>query len=202
MSSQTFLKRYVKRITVAQQSVDIPGAGSFIFVESASQAFQIQIDQKQRSDVKGRFKLNYAPDEFRRLTIYNTGTATLTVIIWIGAGGISYDEIVIPQTVITGQTVALADDGEMSCVGVNASGQRRKQITITLRPSLAGRVEVYSIDSAGVKDDLLAIVAASSSGGGFAIETDVDLIIRNKTGGAISSTVDPRDIAVAETFYV
>lgn len=198
MALQTFLKRYVKAVA-AGKDLRIPGKGDFIFVESASKTFSLQRDDGQRMDVKGRFKLRFAPDVFQALIVTNlSSTETLYFTIWIGAGDISYDEIVLPATTLVGQVVALADGASMDLPGVNASGQRRKQVTITLRPALAGRVEVYDDDN----DTLLAIVAAASSGGGFAIETDANLRIKNKTGVAIASEVDPRDIAVSESWYL
>lgn len=198
MALQTYLKRYVKAIG-AGKSLRIPGKGDFFFIESASKTFTIQRDDGQSMDAKGRFKLRFTPEVFTSLTITNlSATDTLFVTLWIGSGDISYDEIVLPQTTLIGQVVTLADGATLVLPGVNDDGQRRKQVTITLRPALAGRIEVYDNDN----NTLLAIVAAASSGGGFAIETDANLRLKNKTGLAIDSETDPRDIAVSETWYL
>jgi hypothetical protein len=193
---ETFLKDCT-RVVLPGESVTIPGAGAFIFVESASVAFELQPDDRRRVRAKAKFKMRFAP--FTALNIFNThATKTLKIIIWIGTGEVDYNEIFLPQTELIPHDITLANLATLDLPGVNSSQQVRKQITVTLGPSIPGRVELYNADT----ETIVAIISASSSGGGFCIETSQDLILRNKTGQALSSLVDTIDIAVASTWYI
>lgn len=193
--SETFLKQCQRKV-LPGESVAIPGAGELIFVETASIPFEMQAGEGRRVQAKGKFKLRFQP--FTQLFIFNThATRTLTVILWIGTGDVDYNELFLPATVVIPQRVQLAHLATLDLPGVNSDGQRRKQVTVTLGPSVPGRVEVYQSSSSRI----IAIIAASSSGGGFCIETDDDLILRNFTTQFISSETDTKDIALCETFY-
>lgn len=199
---ETYLNR-IQRTIAAGASLVIPGDGNFIFVESASNYFELQPEDRRTIQLKGRFKALFEP--FRRITLTNTSsTEKLTVVLWIGKGDISYDEIVLPQTVMVGADIDLDAGEEQDFAGVDSQGRRRKQFTLTLRPGLDGHghIAVYEIAEIGQVADgeLIAIIGAASAGGGFAIETDQNLRIVNNMDVNVNST-DP-DIAVAETRYL
>ncbi len=199
MALDTYLKR-VKKIIPASGQMKVSGVGELVFVESASGFFQLQADNRQPIQIKSRFKIRM--QEFRDLTITNeSSTNELTVVLWIARGDVDYNEIVLPQTVCTNFPIDLANNANVKIPGIDSDGRRRKQLTITLRPSLAQNVQIYDGDPTGT-GLLLAIIGASSSGGGFAIETDGDVWLKNVTGGAIVSTGAAPDIGVMQTFYV
>lgn len=199
---QTYLNRY-ERTVGASKNLIIPGDGDFVFVESASRFFSLQPEDRSTLQTKGRFKMRLEP--FRRLTVTNlSDTEALKLVLWVGKGDISYDEIVLPQTVLIGAEIDLDPTDTQDFRGVDTTGRRRKQFTLTLRPGLDGHgnIAVYEIDEIGqaANGTLLAIIGAASSGGGFAIETDQNLRIVNNMDVNVNST-DP-DIAVAETRYL
>lgn len=195
MSTQaSFLSRHEITVT-AGSSREIPADGSLFVVKEASQFFDVQFDNRERMTVEELFQVNISPDTFQRVRIFATGSDDLKLICYTGRAGVSYNVLRFPPTKMTGNTVNLADGASQTFSGISSEGKRRKQITVTLRPSIAGHVRLYK------GAELLAIVAASSSGGGFALETDDDIILTNATGGVISDTGATPDIAVAETFY-
>jgi hypothetical protein len=172
--------------------------GSVIFVEKASADFEFKLDNGPRQAARQNLICNFAPEIFQTLRLFNlSATEVLWVVIWTGVAGVTFNEFVLPPTAMVGQDVNLAAAATQDFPGINSTGQRRKQFTMTLKPALVGNVSIADKDTG----KLLAIVAASSSGGGFALETDANLRITNNTAALISSTVAPFDIAVAETFY-
>jgi hypothetical protein len=193
----SFLKRVERRIEAGGR-VKIPGVGEKIFVERATIAFKCQADDRMEFDLKRRASIKIDP--FNAVTIHNPhATKTLTVVLWIGRGEAKIDELSFPSTEVLGHVIeTLADEDEIILPGIDSDGRTREQLTITLRPGVAGRIEVYNDDD----DSLLAIVAAGgSASNGIALRTDCNIKIKNMTGGALSSETDPRDIAVAESWF-
>lgn len=191
-----------RTITVAagkQVQVDI--VGRFFRCREASNAFNLKVGSDTYTLEGGdEFTVRDTDDDFKRLVFVNlSSTEELTVEFFAGKNIVRSAYVKLPRTRIVGHDINLANTAELAFPGIDEFGKRRKQFTVTLKPGTAStdRLLVYDDDA----DKLLAIVSPVSSGGGFAIETDSNLRIVNRTGSAVESTSSDPDIAVAETFY-
>lgn len=190
--------RHESFLIPAGESRHVTGPGNFILIEEATAPFNLYIDGGPKREVRGGQRVpNDAIWNMARLENASS-TKALRVRIKAGVGDGESAYAYIPPSSTDGVLIAaLADGSAVDLLGVDSSGRRRKEVTITLKPSLAGTVQIRNKTSGR----LMALIAASSSGGGFRIETDEDLTLTNKTGGAIDSTTATPDIAVYESFY-
>lgn len=211
-------QRIYKRITAAQVLEVIPAPGNKVFVQSCSAPFGLKCGNRNESVANVGDLYDYGDTSFTHVTVRNliaTAGVTLTVTLRVGTAYVTFNVPPIPNTSALGWInfpsggASLADAGTEIFPGIasdvaayaNAgvsAGSRRKYMTVSLKPSLSGTIRVFN----NVTGGLLAIVAASSSGGGFPIETDCDIKIENNTGSPVQMTGATPDIAIAETFYV
>jgi hypothetical protein len=114
-----------------------------------------------------------------------------------------------PRLRAVGHSISLANGGTYDLPGRARNdevyrkagvefGRQRYKLTITLKPSLSGKIWVTSKRTG----NLLALIAAGGAGGGYAVQTDDDVTIKNDTGDAIQSSGSSPDFAVMEEFYV
>ncbi|HEY0547992.1 MAG TPA: hypothetical protein VGF13_00235 [Verrucomicrobiae bacterium] len=117
-----------------------------------------------------------------------------------------------PRTEMVGREITLANNEELTLDGISSHEKFyadhnvppscvRKEITIFLKPSTSGYVTLRNKRT----KTLLAVIAASSSGGAVVIPTSCDVILKNKTGGTVTSTdtgANKDEIAVTETFFL
>lgn len=192
----------IKPLTVsAGGRVTVSVVGRFFRCREASAAFQLKAGSDTYTLEGGdEFVVRESDKAFKNLTFVNlSADDELLVDFFAGNNVVQNAYVKLPRTQVFGRTVeALAVDGTQVFPGV-VDGKRRKQFTVTVRNGLSGKVLLYNDDT----DELLAIIAANATAGvGFAIETDSNLRIKNRTGAPLDNTsaTDP-DISVAETFY-
>lgn len=191
----------IKPITVeAGKRLIVNVQGRFFRCREASDIFDIKIGTDTYTLEGGdEVAVRDTDGDFKQLTFINlSATVPLLVDFFAGKNVVTSQYVKLPRTVMIGHDINLANNASLAFPGV-VDGKRRKQFTVTLKPGTAStdRLLVYDDDD----DKLLAIISPASSGAGFAIETDANLSITNKTGATVESTSSDPDIAVAETFY-
>lgn len=183
-------------ITVAAgKTREVRIVGRFFRCREASAAFDLKIDSDTYTCEGGdELAVRDSDADFTKLLFTNlSATETLTVDFFAGKNLIRSAYVKLPRTRMEPADVNLAINASQNFPGIDANGRRRKQFTITVQ-GIDGRLEVRRLSD----NRLIAVVrVATTTGSGFAIETDDDLKVVNKTGGAIT---DP-NIAIAETFY-
>ena len=182
-------------------SVRLNVTGRYFRCREASAAFQLKVNNEVFTLEGGdELTIPEGDEPFKQLVFTNlSSTEELTVDFIAGLAVVSTAYNKLPRTRMVGHNLELANNEETTFAGLDEFGKRRKQFTITLKPGTAATdyVLVYDDD----EGTLLAIISQASSGAGFAIETDANIRIVNKTGSTVESTSDTPDIAVAETFY-
>ena len=196
-----------KQFTVsAGQSMQVPVNGDRIYFAEASAAFEYQAElrprQPGRRGKKERFE---AP--ISNVTVYNLSSSkALNITLVCGFLEPSDFPDQQPPTELIGHDVDLDNTDTMDLPGVStdddvyadhgvAPGRQRESIIITLRPALAGNIQVFNADTGA----LLAIFSVSQ--GGIGLKTSANLRIKNATGGNVKSTGVGPDVAIAENFY-
>lgn len=191
----------IKPLTVEPlKKVILNVTGRFFRCREASAAFKLRVGTDTYTLEGGdEFTVRDNDPDFQQLTFENlSDTDDLLVDFFAGKNVIRTAYVKLPRTRMVGRDVDIANNGTQDFSGLDEFGKRRKQFTISLRSGTGGYVHVLDAD----EGTLLAILDSSSSlGVGFALETDANIEVRNKTGIALSSSAGTPDIAVAETFY-
>lgn len=178
-------------------------SGRFFRCREASAAFQLKVGSDTYTLEGGdEFAIRDTDPDFKALTFINLSeTDDLTVDFFAGRNVIHSAYVKLPRTRMVGRTVTIPNSGgTQEFPGLDEFGKRRKQFTVTIRSSLGGgQVDVLDTD----EGKLLAILDSSSDLGiGFAIETDANITVRNRTGtNPLESDSANPEISVAETFY-
>lgn len=193
---------YSEEITLAPGAIHFIGVpGEFWHIKDSSGPLDVEpLGQAKERDARAGAKQSYG-ERFAKVKFTNrstTQTVKAKVSVGDGNGSDSADYSPLRQsTKPRGKLIqALAVNDSVTVEGVDEQGNRREYITISLKPSTTGAVHVYNSSN-----ELIAIIGASSAGGGWREYTDDDLTITNRTGGPISSDTATPDIAVAQNFY-
>jgi hypothetical protein len=206
---KTFTKKFDKQVAAGER-IKLAFPGSKFFVKAASADFDVQFDDGETHTLDaGGCELDFGGEYFRKCEIINlSSTDVLTVEVFIGDAGAKFTALRYPNLKSIGFEVPVtADQGTFDVPGVSTDaakfsgagvgvGRRRQYLTITLRPSLAGKI-IVSDKRTGT---LLALIGASSSGGGFPIHSSDTVVVKNDTGANITSTGATPDIAIMEVF--
>jgi hypothetical protein len=151
------------------------------------------------------------PRGFQKVRLINPSLdgTDLKVAFWVGPPGFRLNSNKLPPDKWRGNAIDLNLNQTQDFPGINARGERRKQLMITLRPGLEGQgaVVLYEINDDGTTGEPLATVAASSSGGGFTLDTGANVRLKNRMTGVANinsgdeAANETPDITLAENFY-
>jgi len=192
----------IKPITVEpSKKLIVNAVGRYFRCREASAAFQLKVGSDTYTLEGGdEFTVRDDDPDFRQLTFINlSDTDDLTVDFFAGKNVVRNAYVKLPRTRSQPAVISLAVGATQDFPGIDDSGKRRKQFTMTLKNGMTGQILVRNADTGG----LVAIIGAGATAGiGFALETDDNLQIQNKTGtNPIESESASPTISVIETFY-